>query len=521
MQATLKKILGTTPTNVAIDNFADRLDLISQMVAARRNEGKSADDATRTRGLLVLRCYKADEEVDAFFNVLRDPQLGDEAGPNNNWNRESNWRLHLSPTYWLLMVLRSPSVRVLGTNDPIAIHEMQAKMDSKPVYARFRDVATGIITWQEYEKGGMVEAHIVISMFNTILENADIVCTTPEVSCQQPFKRWKEEKARGIVVDEAGCISRPDLYSVWGNTLLPCILGGDDQQLPPTVLTLEQKDINGDYLNRLALEGKISALEFFRANGWPVFRLHTQLRMATGLFDTCHREVYSDLPFKYGPGSSIANHNIGSLLEKYLQTRFPSLRPARLGALQEVFIHCPDTVCTIDEVTMSKRNQEQVNRALNFLSDLVKEAGIPASSIAVISPYKANVELFQRSRKGSLYLALLNLPSAATVDSFQGYEADIMVVILGTTEEVGPGFTLDKNRLNVMLTRQHSGLIVFGDFNVLGKKNKMKVFAGGRGKGKQRTTVTLDGVSHFVKRGMLFNVLQGWSDAGRVVEVRK
>lgn len=68
-------------------------------------------------------------------------------------------------------------------------------------------------------------------------------------------------------------------------------------------MTLENKDSDGSYINRLALERKISALEFFKANGWPVYRLHTQLRMAADLFDTCHREVYSDLPFKYGPAS--------------------------------------------------------------------------------------------------------------------------------------------------------------------------------------------------------------------------
>lgn len=520
MLVTLGKVYASAPTNVATDNFAERLDLISQRVAARRNEGKSAGDK-RARSALVLRGYKPDEEVDAFFNLLRDPRLGDKAGSNNNWRIESRWRLHLSPSYWLLMVLRSPIVRLLGPSDPLSIHKMQVKMDSKPEYARFRAVATRAIDWQEYEKGLMVEAHVVTAMFNTILESADIVCTTPAISCKQPFRAWKEEKARGIAVDEAGNISRPDLYSVWGNTLLPCLLGGDDQQLPPTVMTLENKDSDGSYINRLALEGKISALEFFRANGWPVYRLHTQLRMATGLFDTCHREVYSDLPFKYGPGSNIASHSLGRALERYLIARFPQLKPARAGNLEEVFIHCPGTICIIDEITKSKRNQEQVNRALNFLSDLVNKANIPASKITVICPYKANVELFERDRKNSQHSAIVSLPPAVTVDSFQGHEADIIVVILGTTREVGPGFTLDKNRLNVMLSRQNSGLIVFGDLDVFGKTDQQRLLARGKGQRKERAIVTRNDATHFVKRGMLLNVLQGWSDAGRVVEVER
>lgn len=231
--------------------------------------------------------------------------------------------------------------------------------------------------------------------------------------------------------------------------------------------------------------------------------------------------------FTYGPGSIIANHSIGQTLENYLKTRFPQLKSARAGALQEVFIHCPGTVCVIDEVTKSKRNQEQVNRALGFLGDLVKTIGIPASSIAVISHYKANVELFERCRKDPQHSApLVDMPPAATVDSFQGREADIMVVILGTTKEVGPGFTVDKNRLNVMFSRQRSGMLIFGDIGVLGRVNEQPKAAAARGRaqgrgGKGRMTVTIGDTKNFVKRGMLNNVLDGWSESGRVVEVRK
>lgn len=526
MQATFQKVYATAPTNVATDNFAERLDSIAQHVAVIRNRGKSAEDETRARSPLVLRGYIPLEEVDAFLNCLRDRELGDKAGPNNNWRRESKWKLNLSASFWLLMVLGSPAVRPLGPNDPQALHDMRDKFESLRAYDRFRAVATGDMTWDEYQKSDPVPQGTIVKMFDNILAIADIVCSTPAVSCQRPFVWWKEQKARGIAVDEAGAMNRPDLLSVWGNTLTPIVLSGDDDQLPPTVMTEDVMDSEGNFRNRLALEGKISPLEFFKATGWPIYRLRVQLRMGNGLFDTCHDQVYSDLPFQYGPKSSIANHKIGVTLENYLKAKFPELKPARAGALCEVFVHCPHTVCLIDPVTKSKRNQEQVNRALKFLSELVKKTDIPASSIGVISPYKANVELFERCRKDSQHSAPLSgMPTAATVDSFQGREADIMVVILGTTQEVGPGFTVDKNRLNVMLSRQKSGLIVFGDVNVQGKVNTqrdLQVFRGrGQGstckRGKQRTMVTLGGTTHYVKAGMLANALQRWSDTGRVV----
>lgn len=48
---------------------------------------------------------------------------------------------------------------------------------------------------------------------------------------------------------------------------------------------------------------------------------------------------------------------------------------------------------------------------------------------------------------------LESMEEAATVDSFQGREGDIVVTIMATTQAVGAGFTTDMNRLNVMLSR--------------------------------------------------------------------
>ncbi|KAM0249670.1 hypothetical protein ACHAQJ_008967 [Trichoderma viride] len=280
----------------------------------------------------------------------------------------------------------------------------------------------------------MVPENVIKNIFCTILSHVDILCTTPALACQDELKEWREEEAKGIAVDEAGNICRPDLYSVWGNTMLPCLLVGDDKQLPPAVMSLNERDQDGNYLNRLGGDGKISALEFFKASGWPVFRLRTQLRMAVGLFDTCHREVYNDLPFNYGPRSILANHVIGQALERYLTAKFQTLRPSPVGTIREVFIHCPGTTCIIDKATKSKRNPDQVENALEFLSNLVKRPlNISASSIAIISPYKANVTLIERRRKDPQYSALSAMPPAATVDSSQGREADIMAVIMGTT----------------------------------------------------------------------------------------
>lgn len=273
MAATLGKIYATAPTHAVTDKFADRLGRITQRVTSRRNMGKLPGDKTRARRTLVLRAYNRDDEVDAFINTLRDPYIGDEAAPSRNWGPDAKWKLNLSPSFWLLMILRSPAVRELHEDDSPALHQIQAEIDRSPLSERLRAVATGAISWQEYQSGSMVSRKVLNGTMGKIFWAADILCTTPAMSCEQPFRTWKETAAKGIAVDEAGNISRPDLYSVWGNTLLPCLLGGDDKQLPLAVMTLEERDEQGNYLNRFGQHGKISALEFFKGSGWPIFRL--------------------------------------------------------------------------------------------------------------------------------------------------------------------------------------------------------------------------------------------------------
>lgn len=62
--------------------------------------------------------------------------------------------------------------------------------------------------------------------------------------------------------------------------------------------------------------------------------------MAQELFNTCHREVYPNLPLEYSDESDLIKHSAGRALEGYLRNRFRDLRrsPAAEQALKNSFM---------------------------------------------------------------------------------------------------------------------------------------------------------------------------------------
>lgn len=529
MMARVGVVYCSAPTHVAVDNFAARLDSVVVRVTKRRNQGH--EEATRIERKLVVRGFAFADEEKAFMNLLQNPHAGDAAAPTSSWTVPSRWTFNLSLAFWLLVALRSPGTRRPDETVPETILALRASIDKRIDLGRLRAVATGDISWQEYHDGAMAASDKITGLFKDVMRRASAIATTPARGCQEPFSGWRKALARGIAVDEAANMSRPDLISVWGNTLMPLVLAGDDKQLSPAVLTMQEKDALGNFVNRFGADGKISPLTFLKTAGWPVYRLQTQLRMARGLFDLCHREVYSDVPFTYGPQGDISlpQHTVGRALEAYFRHKFATtLRPCPAGTLQPIFVHCPGSRCLVNTVTGSKQSPDQVEIALDLASEFVKASKVDAGTLVIISPYQANVELVARMRQLPKYSATLaRMPPAATVDSFQGREGDIAFVVFGTTKAVGPGFTTDEQRLNVMLSRQRSGLVIVGDLHVAGDVEgphaKGKAGMVGKG-GKNAVKVHVqnaEGEWTMIRVTMLHNVGRRLLEAGRVVRVER
>lgn len=518
MQAKLGKILCSGPTNVAIDNFAARLALRDEATIDRYNKGKAASDPGRRRYKLIIRGYNPGQEISAIASLLMDPKCADDAVPLSSWKLPPRWKLNLSCAFWLLLVLRSPAAgRQLRPDDHPFLYALQKRIDARSDLLSLRQVATGAITWDEYKMAAKeYELFVddVRSLVAPIVENADILCVTPAASENyKPFLNWKIKQTRGIAIDEAACLSRGDLCCVWGNALLPCFLFGDPRQLPPTVMTMTDKVPNTDYyVNRFSIYGEISAMGALLASGLPVYRLKVQLRMARGVFDIISKVIYPDVPFTYHASRAVSNpeFKVGHEIEAFFRGKFSDLRPAAEGTLQPIFVHCEGSRVFVDPKTGSKRSQHQVKVALDLLSEMVQALNVDVHDVVVIAPYMANVNLINSMSKA--YPSLANLKKATTIDSYQGQESIITLVVMGTAHpHPGPGFTSNKQRLNVLLTRQKCSLVIVGDINVAlpfddGKEPLFKV-------------EDVTGDVAYVKAPALRQVHRQLKEEGRVVSV--
>ncbi|KAK5991590.1 hypothetical protein PT974_09875 [Cladobotryum mycophilum] len=259
MEAKCGKILCSAPTNVACDKFAAHIDKRTRDITMDCNKDKEKNDRTRFRHKFVVRAYNPRHEVAAFESLLQRPH---HEVASAKLDEEYGWKLHLSLAFWLLALVGSPAVRRLRLDDSDALWALRRSINDDVDFERLQGVATGILTWAQYSARPVAQS-VLESYMEKILECTDILCTTPAATHNfKPLRLWKNNLAKGVAIDDAATMNRADLYCVWGNTLLPCFLFGE--QLPPTVITAGEQDADGNFVNRFARSSHISALLFFR-----------------------------------------------------------------------------------------------------------------------------------------------------------------------------------------------------------------------------------------------------------------
>ncbi|KAK0717372.1 P-loop containing nucleoside triphosphate hydrolase protein [Lasiosphaeria miniovina] len=513
MQRSLGQVLYSAPSHVATSKFAECLDRVSTTVTDRHNERQPSN--RHTRYALVIRGYVIREEL-AAVSCLLARLAGGEDYCRQQLGKASNWRLHLSLAFWTLVVLGSPTVRSTRAHEAKIIGDLQAEITANPgVLHELRRVVVGGKALEEFQSEGhdlMAAKTATLELMRKILARADLLCTTLAAADKVvEYRSFKTKLAKGVSIDEAANMNRCDSVSLWGNTLLPCLLGGDPMQLPPFVGSAGEKDSSGHVIHRLAEDAAISHLDVLHAAGMPVYRLTQQLRMAEGLFDMVAKEAYPSADFTYAPSCAVGldKFDIGHDLEKFLLGTLPRARASPTGRLSPFFVHVSGSVVEVDALTGSRRSATQVKAALKLAQDFV-QTGVGARRIVILAPYSSNVALIERGLREPEFSALSAMAPVSTVDGYQGQESDIVFVVMGTSQASGPGFMANENRLTVLLSRQRCGLVIVGDIDVIPRQ-------GPKGKDNDRFLVEVPGGQIFnAKVDMLRNIHNTLLTTGRV-----
>ena len=238
--------------------------------------------------------------------------------------------------------------------------------------------------------------------------------------------RLASESFRHVLVDEAAQVPE---YLLWGvlDGAAETLSLGDTRQLP---------GVTSERGRRLGLG--VSLMERLLASGYPAVHARTQRRM--------HPEIVSFPNRSFYDGALLTDHTPLPDMPRAYEYVLVDGEEARVGT--------------------SYRNDAEVEAVARAVRDLRAQG---CSDIVVVTGYTTQVVALS----SALDVVV------ATTDSFQGREAD--VVLLSLVRTSSPGFWSDARRLNVALTRAKHVLRGFGSSHEEGILARLREDAEKRG----------------------------------------
>ncbi|XP_015069712.1 DNA-binding protein SMUBP-2 [Solanum pennellii] len=283
-----------------------------------------------------------------------------------------------------------------------------------------------------------------------ILTTAHVVLAT-NIGAADPLIR-RLDAFDLVIIDEAGQAIEP---SSWIPILLGkrCILAGDQFQLAPVILS------------RKALEGGLGVSLLERAatlhDGMLSTKLTTQYRMNDAIASWASKEMY-DGSLTSSP--TVASHLLvdSPFVKPTWITQCPLLLLDTRMPYGSLSVGCEEHLDPAG--TGSFFNEGEAEIVIQHIFSLIY-AGVPPAAIAVQSPYVAQVQLL-RDRIDEIPMA--TGVDVATIDSFQGREADAVIISMVRSNNLGAvGFLGDNRRMNVAITRARKHVAVVCDSSTI------------------------------------------------------
>ncbi|KAK1305621.1 hypothetical protein QJS10_CPA10g01240 [Acorus calamus] len=285
---------------------------------------------------------------------------------------------------------------------------------------------------------------------NEVLSSAKVVLATNTGAADPLIRRLDSFDL--VVIDEAGQAIEP---SCWIPILQGkrCILAGDQCQLAPVILS------------RKALEGGLGISLLERASslhkGVLATKLTVQYRMHDAIARWASKEMYGGL---LQSSSTMALRLLvdSPLVKATWITQCPLLLLDTRMPYGTLYVGCEEHLDPAG--TGSYYNEGEADIVVQHIYSLIY-SGVPPTDIAVQSPYIAQVQLL-RDR-------LNELPEAfgvevSTIDSFQGREADAVIISMVRSNTIGAvGFLGESRRMNVAITRARKHVAVVCDSSTI------------------------------------------------------
>ncbi|WP_445664581.1 IGHMBP2 family helicase [Fodinibius sp. AD559] len=280
---------------------------------------------------------------------------------------------------------------------------------------------------------------------NEILETKQVICTTNSTAGSELVESREFDL---VVIDEATQSTEP-------SCLIPIthgkkvVMAGDHRQLPPTVKNRKAADkgLEDTLFERLA--EKHSSIKNM---------LEVQYRMHENIMAFSNEQFYDGI---LSADESVKDHTLEdfqldvNLFDNNLTEILDPHEPV-------IFVDTAgrDAAERIRQGSTSKENPEEALLVAQMADNLLR-SGMQPENIAVISPYKDQVDLLDRK------IDTENL-EIKSVDGFQGREKEVVIISLTRSNKNRRiGFLEDVRRLNVSLTRAKRKLIVVGDSSTI------------------------------------------------------
>ncbi|CEP61653.1 DNA/RNA helicase SEN1 LALA0_S03e07756g [Lachancea lanzarotensis] len=279
-----------------------------------------------------------------------------------------------------------------------------------------------------------------------VLAESDIICSTLSGSAHDILASLGV-KFDTVIIDEACQCTELSTITPLRYGARRCIMVGDPNQLPPTVLSGAASNFKYNQSLFVRMEKKCSP-----------YLLNVQYRMHPAISKFPSSEFYNG---KLSDGPGMENIN----LRPWHQRR--SLGPYK-------FFDIATGKQEQNRKSMSFVNPEECRVAVELVENLLNQYENSynfTGKIGIISPYREQMLMLKREFRRYFGNPVMNYVDFNTIDGFQGQEKEVIIISCVRADDTksGVGFLKDFRRMNVALTRAKTTMWILGHHNSLFK----------------------------------------------------